>query len=89
MKQLWHTLRRENVGLFLLHFSSLAVNEFKSGATLQLIYVFLINSWLLQAFTQIDAIGSKGVLRRRELRDLLFKMVIPMGPEEFKRLWTL
>lgn len=43
----------------------------------------------LQAFTQIDAIGSKGVLRRRELRDLLFKMVIPMGPEEFKRLWAL
>nr|XP_022292188.1 EF-hand calcium-binding domain-containing protein 6-like isoform X2 [Crassostrea virginica] len=43
---------------------------------------------LAQAFTQIDAIGTKGVLRRRELRDLLFKMVIPMGPEEFKRLWA-
>lgn len=81
----------ENVAhvLFLLHLFSLAVNEFKSMATLQIMYVFLLNSWLLQAFTQIDAIGSKGVLRRRELRDLLFKMVIPMGPEEFKRLWAL
>jgi hypothetical protein len=43
----------------------------------------------LQAFTQIDAIGTKGVLRKRELRDLLFKMVIPMSPEEFKRLWSM
>lgn len=35
MKQLWHTLSRGNVAhvLFLLHLFSLAVNEFKSGAT--------------------------------------------------------
>ncbi|KAK3098848.1 hypothetical protein FSP39_023679 [Pinctada imbricata] len=43
---------------------------------------------IAKAFVNIDAIGTRGVIRRRELRDMLFKYVLPMTPEEFSRLWA-
>lgn len=42
---------------------------------------------LAKAFRQIDNKGD-GIISRRELRDLLYKFVMPMNEDEFKRLWA-
>ncbi|XP_069133814.1 EF-hand calcium-binding domain-containing protein 6-like isoform X1 [Argopecten irradians] len=40
------------------------------------------------AFISIDSRG-KGIVTKRDLRDLLFRFVLPMSPEEFKALWQM
>ncbi|OWF48504.1 EF-hand calcium-binding domain-containing protein 6 [Mizuhopecten yessoensis] len=40
------------------------------------------------AFISIDSRG-KGIITKRDLRDLLFRFVLPMSPEEFKSLWAM
>ena len=40
-----------------------------------------------QAFRQIDGKGN-GIVTKRELRDLLYKFIMPMSDAEFKRLWA-
>ncbi|KAL8588470.1 hypothetical protein ACOMHN_054049 [Nucella lapillus] len=42
---------------------------------------------LAKAFRQIDSKGN-GIISKRELRDLLYKFVMPMTDTEFKRLWA-
>lgn len=43
---------------------------------------------IAKAFMTIDSSG-KGVVTKRDLRELLFRFVIPMGPEEFKKFWKM
>ena len=41
----------------------------------------------LQAFRQIDGKGN-GIISKRELRDLLYRFIMPMTDVEFKKLWA-
>ena len=45
-------------------------------------------SVFLQAFMTVDSSG-KGVVTKRDLRELLYRFVVPMGPQEFKKLWKM
>jgi Ca2+-binding EF-hand superfamily protein len=42
---------------------------------------------LAKAFRKIDS-KSDGVITRQELRDLLYKFIMPMDSEEFNKLWA-
>ncbi|XP_070189620.1 EF-hand calcium-binding domain-containing protein 6-like [Littorina saxatilis] len=42
---------------------------------------------LAKAFRQIDSKGN-GIISRRELRDLLYRFVMPMNDDDFKKLWA-
>ena len=39
-------------------------------------------------FTTVDN-KSKSVIRRNDLRELLFKFMLPIGKEEFTKLWAM
>lgn len=41
-----------------------------------------------QMFTTVDN-KSKSVIRRNDLRELLFKFMLPIGKEEFAKLWAM
>ncbi|XP_076466442.1 EF-hand calcium-binding domain-containing protein 6-like [Babylonia areolata] len=43
---------------------------------------------LAKAFRKIDGKGN-GIISKRELRDLLYKFVMPMTDVEFKKLWAM
>ncbi|VDI45640.1 Hypothetical predicted protein [Mytilus galloprovincialis] len=43
---------------------------------------------IAKAFMSVDSSG-RGIVTKRDLRELLFKFVLPMGPEEFKKLWKM
>ena len=41
---------------------------------------------LAKAFRTIDT-SSNGIITKRELRETLYKFMLPMSKEEFKKLW--
>ena len=41
---------------------------------------------LAKAFRTMDS-SSNGVITRRELRETLYKFMLPMSKDEFKKLW--
>ncbi|XP_046566155.1 EF-hand calcium-binding domain-containing protein 6-like [Haliotis rubra] len=43
---------------------------------------------LADAFLKMDKKTGKGLIRRQHLREVLYKFVMPMTSEEFKKLWA-